>query len=100
MSVRCLSEDQIRRFLSSLANNGFVAWYRKPDTDGWKGPSHIHAVWVSDPLKPRLRGQVGSWLKGHNGLVPNLSYAFWQPAEQEKAMIAKAYDASPNSNQK
>lgn len=97
ISVRCLDQSAIRSLLSALALHGFAAWYREPNVDGWKGSPHIHAVWASEPLKPRLRDQVQSWLAGRNGLVSNSKYKFWQPNEQEKNSIASAYDASKNN---
>jgi hypothetical protein len=79
ISVRCLTETQIKMLLESLARAGFAGWYRKDGQDDWTGPPHIHAIWSGSPLKPVLRRQVESWLEGRNGLGPNRPYRFWQP---------------------
>src|SRR5436305_3753057 len=55
ISVRCLTEAQIKTLLSDLANLGFAAWYRRDGRDDWTGPPHIHAVWAGSRLKPVLR---------------------------------------------
>jgi hypothetical protein len=87
ISVRCLTETQIRTLLASLASVGFAGWYRKDGQDDWRGPPHIHAIWSGSPLKPVLRRQVESWLEGKNGLGPNRPYRFWQPDPQAKEEV-------------
>ncbi|MBV7510081.1 hypothetical protein [Pseudomonas sp. PDM25] len=84
ISIRCLKgeeDDQIKRILTALSANGFVAWYRKNGTDGWNGANHIHAVWVRQPLKPVLERQVESWLAFKNGLKSDKDYTFWKPTD-------------------
>lgn len=87
ISVRCLTKDTIQVLLSSLADEGFAAWYREDGSDDWQGPSHIHAVWAEEPLKQQLRLQIKSWLNGKTGLVGDRTYTFWQPNEAQKASI-------------
>lgn len=97
ISVRCLTEPQIRTLLSSLADAGFAGWFRKPNEDSWTGPPHIHAIWVRCPLKTVLRRQVESWLQGKNGLQTDLPYAFWKASAELNSKIASLYKASnPN----
>jgi hypothetical protein len=94
ISVRCLSEEQIKELLTKLAKSGFAAWYRKPGADGWTDVAHVHAVWVRDPLKPVLKGQVKSWLEGRNGLRSNMTYKFWQPSNELRASVRSTFEAA------
>ncbi len=77
ISVRCLTEDQIRYLLDELSIRLIAGWCRKKGEDGWNGDNPIHAVWVATPLKPQLRYQVGKWLSGKNGLTSDNVYKFW-----------------------
>lgn len=94
ISVRCLTEEQIKSLTGRLADSGFAAWYRKPGQDGWNGDPHIHAVWAGCSLKPVLRKQVESWLAGRNGLASDRVYQFWQPSDEMKAKVESLYRAS------
>jgi hypothetical protein len=91
LSVRCLSEAQVKMLLDQLARLGFAAWYRKDGLDDWVGPRHIHAVWAGCRLKPRLQKQVESWLAGRNGLGSDRAYAFWQSAAEAKEKVRSLY---------
>lgn len=91
LSVNCLGENEIKQFLSALAEAGFAAWYRQDGVDGWKGAKHVHAVFAAEPLKPQLKGQVQSWLDGRTGLVGNARYKYWQPSDSQKQAVAKVY---------
>jgi hypothetical protein len=95
ISVRCLTEAQVRSLLGRLAEMGFAAWYRNPGQDAWTGPRHIHAVWAGCRLKPILRQQVESWLGGKNGLPSREQpYEFWQPSAEMKARVGMLYRSS------
>jgi hypothetical protein len=94
ISVRCLTQAQIKSLLAGLADLGFAAWYRKAGQDGWSGPPHIHAVWAGCRLKPVLREQVEDWLEGRNGLSSNKPYQFWQASPETKETVGKLYRAS------
>jgi hypothetical protein len=94
ISVRCLSESQIKTLLAQLADLGFAAWYRKEGQDGWIGPTHIHAVFAGSALKPVLRSQVESWLVGKNGLGSNQPYQFWQPSPEMTDKVRTLYRSS------
>jgi len=94
ISVRCLSESQIKTLLAQLADLGFAAWYRKEGQDGWVGPPHIHAVFAGSALKPVLRSQVESWLVGKNGLGSNQPYQFWQPSREMTDKVRTLYRSS------
>ncbi|HLH31111.1 MAG TPA: hypothetical protein VKY31_07900 [Terriglobia bacterium] len=91
ISVRCLTETQIKTLLADLANAGFGGWYRRDGRDGWTGPPHVHAVWAGSRLKPFLQYQIESWLDGGNGLGSNQPYYFWQPSEQMKQNVRGLY---------
>ncbi len=91
ISVRCLSQAQIRTLLSRLAEAGFAGWYRKDGQDGWTGPPHIHAIWAGCRLKPVLQQQVKEWLAGGNGLFSNRPYQFWQPSAEIREKLGKLY---------
>ncbi|HEX2521771.1 MAG TPA: hypothetical protein VHP35_06555, partial [Terriglobia bacterium] len=65
----------------------------------WKGPTHIHAVWAAEPLKPQLRRQIKSWLEGRTGLVRDVKYKYWQPSDQEREKIRTIYEASKTQAQ-
>jgi hypothetical protein len=91
ISVRCLSQAQIKTFLDDLANAGFAAWYRKAGQDGWTGPPHIHAIWAGCRLKPILRQQVEDWLAGLNGLSSNQPYQFWHASAEMKDKVGRLY---------
>ena len=94
ISVRCLTQAQIKSLLTHLASLGFAAWYRKEGQDGWSGPPHIHAVWAGCRLKLMLRQQVEDWLAGGNGLFSNQPYQFWQASPDMKDNVRKLYFAS------
>lgn len=101
LSVRCLSDENIRVLLGRLADAGFVAWFRNPGTDSWKGPRHIHAVWVESDLKPALNRQFNSWLNRRNGLVDNRPYRFWTQSDLQIDQIKRrrqTYLASNSSS--
>src|SRR5262245_1046368 len=93
ISVRCLSETQIKTFLARLADSGFAAWYRKNGQDSWNGPPHIHAIWAGCRLKPILQHQVEEWLAGRNGLFSSRPYEFWQPSTPMKDKVSTLYRA-------
>lgn len=72
------TEAQIHTFLDNLAKAGFVAWYRKPGSDGWPSSEapHIHAIWVGAKMKLSLRNQVRDFMDGKNGLASHTKYKF------------------------
>jgi hypothetical protein len=92
ISVRCLTEAQIKSLLGRLAEMGFAGWYRKNGQDGWTGPSHIHAVWAGCFLKPILQRQVESWIEGRTGLPGNQLYRFWQAPPYATEKVRTLYE--------
>ena len=91
ISVRCLTQAQIKTLLARLAEVGFAGWYRRQGQDGWTGPPHVHAVFAGTALKSILRWQVESWLDGKNGLSSDQPYQFWQPSSETKETVRKLY---------
>ena len=91
ISVRCLTEEQIKSLLGRLAEVGFAGWYRKNSEDGWTGPPHIHAVWAGCLLKPVLQRQVESWIAGRSGLPGNEPYRFWQAPAVAREKVQTLY---------
>jgi hypothetical protein len=91
ISVRCLTEPQIKTLLDRLADAGFAAWYRKDGQDDWKGPPHIHAVYAGCRLKPILQSQIEDWLRGGTGLRGSAAYKFWQPRTESRDKLRALY---------
>ncbi|PQV65220.1 hypothetical protein B1R32_102229 [Abditibacterium utsteinense] len=56
-----LTRRQLNRFLESLAQQGFAAWYREGGE--WRGREHIHAIYAPLRMKWQLQGQMRLWEK-------------------------------------
>ena len=56
-----LDPARINRFVESLAQQGFAAFYRQGAK--WKGNEHIHAIYALLPMKIQLRRQVRQFLR-------------------------------------
>jgi len=91
ISVRCLTQVQIRTLLARLATAGFAAWYRKDSQDGWTGPPHIHARWAGCRLKPVLRQQVENWLVGGNDLFSKPALSVLASVGEMRGDVGKLY---------
>lgn len=102
LSVRDLSDTQIKNLLARLAQVGFAAWFRFPGHDGWPASEarHIHAVYANAKMKSSLQSQVRSWLVHRNGLVSNTTYTFytWSAANVTIVRNKFAQSASGTSN--
>jgi hypothetical protein len=96
LSVRGLSDTQIRNLLERLAKVGFAGWYRENGHDGWVGANHIHAVYANCKMKTVLRAQVHSWLLGRNGLVSNTIYRFHTFSALAKRIVKGKFAQSDN----
>ena len=96
ISVSGLSHAAIGTLISTLADQGFAAWFRWPGHDGWPSADalHIHAIFVGVPMKASLRSQVGSWLAGRNGLVSNSVYTFHTWTAPQRALIRAVFNAA------
>lgn len=78
ISVRGMSQQQIRNTLQQLGMAGFAAWYRNPGHDGWPVhlAEHIHAVYAGVEMKPILQRQVLDYLQNKTGLKRHQSYNY------------------------
>ncbi len=72
-----MSQAAIRQELDDLGRAGFAAWYRRTGHDGWRGVTHIHAVWVNTAIKRSLRAQAHDYCNWKNGLVSHAPYLFF-----------------------
>lgn len=106
LNVTCLMNKPtaLRELLILLAENGFAAWYRSDQQEGWVGGAHIHAIWVGCALKEQLQRQVEDWLKGLNGLAEKRDrsdrqyrghqpYTFWKHSDELTTKIAATFRA-------
>lgn len=87
LSVRCLSDDDIKLLLDELASRNIVGWLRRGGMDGWNSADHVHALWVRAELKPQLQSQLHAWLVNRNGLRSDLPYQFWTPGKSDVARL-------------
>jgi len=96
ISVRGLSDTQIKNLLARLAKVGFAAWFRFPGHDGWPASEvrHIHAVYANAKMKSSLRSQVRSWLVHRNGLVSNTTYRFYTWSAANVAIVRHKFAQS------
>ncbi len=79
LSVKGLSDAEIRNLLERVQKVGFAAWYRNPGHDGWPSydVAHIHAVYGGCAMKLSLRNQIHDFCKGKNGLQSHTAYGFY-----------------------
>jgi hypothetical protein len=79
ISIKGMTEEQIKKFIDDLGRMGFAGWYRKPGYDGWPATEapHVHAIWTGCVMKLKLRDQVRDWLVGKNGLLSHTPYKFY-----------------------
>jgi len=59
LGVNDLSPAKRSELLESLAQRGFIGWYRSGPR--WRFDEHVHAVYAGLPMKPQLREQVRKW---------------------------------------
>lgn len=89
ISVRGLTLAQIKKVLTELAKQGFVAWYRH--TGSFAENRHIHAVYVAIAMKPSLQAQVRDYLQGRTGLVGHAAETFYTAPESVDAILARLF---------
>lgn len=94
LSVRGLTQTQIRALLDRLGQNGFAAWYRWPGHDGWPSSEapHIHAVFAGVIMKSQLREQVRDYLAGRNGLASHTTYTFWRAPSADRDVVRLLFE--------
>lgn len=95
ISVKGMSDAQIRSFLTRMTAYGFAGWYRRPGFDGWPASEqpHMHVIFAGAPMKRLLRDQCRDFFVNKNGLVGHAVYTFlaWPLASRNevKAIYAK-----------
>ena len=95
ISVRCLTEPQIRTLLAgSRQGTDLPHGSENPGrTTGRARHTFMPFGWPAR-LKRVLRQQVESWLRGANGLGTDQPYAFWKPSAEMSRTVAMLYRAS------
>ncbi|MBM4360769.1 MAG: hypothetical protein FJ096_21895 [Deltaproteobacteria bacterium] len=93
LSVKTLTNAQVKVLVDDLATHGFAAFFRDPGKDGWPSTEarHIHAIFVGVPMKDSLKAQVKDWLEGLNGLKSHAPYTFYQASPAQKAFIEELF---------
>ncbi len=73
LGTRDLNRVQLARFLESLAEQGFAAFYREGGK--WRGNEHIHAIYAPLRMKPQLQRQVRQWeTRRRRGKMPTFRW--------------------------
>ncbi|MGZ3423021.1 MAG: hypothetical protein ACXVEF_29955 [Polyangiales bacterium] len=96
ISVKGLSESQVRSLVARLDALGFAAFYRNPGYNGWPSYEirHMHVVFAGARMKSSLRSQIYDFLAGRNGLASHSAYTFYQPPASVKAYVQKIFNAA------
>lgn len=96
LSVRGLSDAQVRTLIARLDAMGFAAFFRNPGHDGWPSSElrHVHVVFAGARMKSSLRAQIADFLAGKNGLASHSAYSFYQPPASVKAYVRQIFDAA------
>jgi hypothetical protein len=87
LSVRGLTDAQVRVLVARLDAMGFAAFFRNPGRDGWPASEarHVHVVFAGARMKASLRAQIADFLAGKNGLASHTAYTFYMPPPDVKA---------------
>lgn len=96
LSVRGLTDAQVRVLVARLDAMGFAAFFRNPGRDGWPASEarHVHVVFAGARMKASLRAQIADFLAGKNGLASHTAYTFYQPPPEVKAYVRRIFDAA------
>jgi hypothetical protein len=96
ISVKGLSESQVRSLVARLDALGFAAFYRNPGSNGWPSSEirHMHVVFAGARMKSSLRSQISDFLAGRNGLASHTAYTFYQPPASVKDYVRKIFNAA------
>ena len=96
LSVRGLTDAQVKVLLARLDAMGFAAFFRNPGRDGWPASEarHVHVVFAGARMKASLRAQIADFLAGKNGLASHTAYSFYQPPPEVKAYVRRIFDAA------
>jgi len=96
LSVRGLSDAQVKKLIARLDTLGFAAFFRNPGRDGWPSSEarHVHVVFAGARMKSSLRAQIADFLNGKNGLASHTAYTFYQPPADVKAYVRRIFEAA------
>ena len=96
LSVKGLSDSQVRTLVARLDRLGFAAFFRNPGHDGWPSSEfrHMHIVFAGSRMKSSLQSQIWDFLAGKNGLVSHLKMSFYQPPTEVKDYVKKIFLAA------
>jgi hypothetical protein len=96
LSVRGLTDAQVRVLVARLDAMGFAAFFRNPGRDGWPASEarHVHVVFAGARMKASLRAQIADFLAGKNGLASHTAYTFYMPPPDVKAYVKRIFDAA------
>lgn len=96
LSVRGLSDAQVKKLVARLDTLGFAAFFRNPGRDGWPSSEarHVHVVFAGARMKSSLRAQISDFLNGKNGLASHTAYTFYQPPADVKAYVRSIFEAA------
>lgn len=101
LSVSGMSDAQVATLLDQLTAVGFVAYFRKPGSDGWPASEarHLHVIWAGAKMKSTLRAQVRDWRVGKNALASHTTYTFktWTQCWRD-SIWARFLTVNPASN--
>lgn len=94
LSVRGLTQAQVKKWLAALAKAGFAAWYRFEGS--WANNKHIHAIYCGLDMKEPLFLQVVDFVNDRNGLVGHAVEKFYTaPPELDKPLVKALKAANP-----
>ncbi len=88
-----LPRAKIKALVSALWSRSFVAYYRRPGSDGWPpdDEEHIHVIWAGCHMKQALRNQVHAALALRNGLKSSGPYTFYIPTAAQQQGMRSAF---------
>jgi hypothetical protein len=96
LSVKGLSDAQVRTLVARLDRLGFAAFFRNPGYNGWPSSEarHLHVVFGGARMKSSLRSQIWDFLAGKNGLTSHLTMTFYQPPAEVKDYLKRIFLAA------
>lgn len=93
ISVRGMSDAQIKKLLGDMTQYGFAGWYRKPGADGWPADEypHFHLIYAGAAMKLSLRNQCRAFFAHRNGLVSNTTYQYFTWSQAHRDAVKAVY---------
>ncbi|MBP9112652.1 MAG: hypothetical protein KBF88_07570 [Polyangiaceae bacterium] len=97
--TKFFSDAEKRDLLKRLRDQGFVAWYRHPNVDGWGDhPEHIHAIYPGVRVASEKVVQIKRYLAGNNGLAAEGAYHYMAPTRQQRDAVVFLFGSAGNGN--